>query len=115
MSLIQGFISAFFPIPCLSTVVYEQLPYPSPFIIIFVGGDQNERLSQAEFFPVHRLKTVGRSTRKILDCLLRPFLGPRFYLLGYGRPNPKKKWWFDLEDVDGILQIPNEREGGRTV
>jgi hypothetical protein len=27
-------------------------------------------------------------------------------LLGYGKPNPEKKWWFDLEDVDGVLKIP---------
>ena len=27
-------------------------------------------------------------------------------LLGYGKPKPENKWWFDLEDVDGILQIP---------
>jgi hypothetical protein len=27
-------------------------------------------------------------------------------LMGYGRPKPGNKWWFDLEDVDGILQIP---------
>jgi reductive dehalogenase len=27
-------------------------------------------------------------------------------LMGYGRPKPETKWWFDLEDVDGKLQIP---------
>ena len=27
-------------------------------------------------------------------------------LLGYGKPKPENKWWFDLEDVDGVLQIP---------
>jgi reductive dehalogenase len=27
-------------------------------------------------------------------------------LMGYGRPKPENKWWFDLEDVDGKLQIP---------
>jgi len=26
---------------------------------------------------------------------------------------PEKKWWFDLEDVDGILQIPRQREKKR--
>ena len=27
-------------------------------------------------------------------------------LLGYGGPKPENKWWFDLEDVDGVLRIP---------
>jgi ferredoxin len=26
--------------------------------------------------------------------------------LGYGKARPENKWWFDLEDVDGMLQIP---------
>ena len=32
-------------------------------------------------------------------------LGDR--LLGYDKPNLKNKWWFDLEDVDGVLTIPS--------
>jgi hypothetical protein len=33
-------------------------------------------------------------------------------LLGYGRPDCSKKWWFDLEDVngDGVLTIPKNRK-----
>jgi reductive dehalogenase len=31
-------------------------------------------------------------------------------LLGYGKPRPENKWWLDLEDVDGVLRIPNERD-----
>jgi len=27
-------------------------------------------------------------------------------LFGYGKARPENKWWFDLEDVDGVLQIP---------
>jgi hypothetical protein len=29
-------------------------------------------------------------------------------LLGYGKPDPKRKWWLDLEDVegDGVLHVP---------
>ncbi len=30
-------------------------------------------------------------------------------LLGYGKPRYDKKWWFDLEDVDGILRIPEKK------
>ncbi|MBM4277292.1 MAG: reductive dehalogenase [Deltaproteobacteria bacterium] len=26
-------------------------------------------------------------------------------LMGYGKPNSEKKWWFDLEDVDGHLEM----------
>ncbi len=31
-------------------------------------------------------------------------------LLGYGKPRYDKKWWFDLEDVDGILRIPEKKK-----
>jgi hypothetical protein len=27
-------------------------------------------------------------------------------IIGYGKQHREKKWWFDLEDVDGILQVP---------
>jgi reductive dehalogenase len=27
----------------------------------------------------------------------------------YGKPNPQNKWWFDLEEVDGVLQIPPKK------
>jgi hypothetical protein len=31
-------------------------------------------------------------------------------LLGYGKPDYSKKWWFDLADLngDGVLSIPGE-------
>ena len=25
---------------------------------------------------------------------------------GYGKQNTREKWWFDLEEIDGILRIP---------
>ena len=25
-------------------------------------------------------------------------------ILGYGKPDKKDKWWFDLEDIDGTIQ-----------
>jgi reductive dehalogenase len=28
-------------------------------------------------------------------------------LLGYGKPHYEDKWWFDLEDVDGVIRIPD--------
>jgi len=28
-------------------------------------------------------------------------------LFGYGKPRPERKWWFDLEDVEGRLQTPS--------
>jgi 3-chloro-4-hydroxyphenylacetate reductive dehalogenase len=33
-------------------------------------------------------------------------------LMGYGKPDYSKKWWFDLEDVegDGILRVPANRK-----
>ncbi len=49
---------------------------------------------------------------------LKPFLVPIAVALddrlGYGRRNPKKRWWLDLEIVDGAAQAPvhgtNERD-----
>jgi ferredoxin len=32
-------------------------------------------------------------------------------LFGYGKPNHENKWWFDLEEVDGVLQIPKKAAG----
>jgi len=32
-------------------------------------------------------------------------------LLGYGKPRPERKWWFDLEERDGRLCIPKARPG----
>jgi reductive dehalogenase len=29
-------------------------------------------------------------------------------LMGYGRQHQEKQWWFDLEEVDGAIQIPKE-------
>ena len=29
-------------------------------------------------------------------------------LLGYGKPKPKDKWWFDLEEQEGVLRIPDD-------
>ena len=29
-------------------------------------------------------------------------------LLGYGKPKPEWKWWPDLEEIDGALEIPDE-------
>ena len=32
-------------------------------------------------------------------------------LWGYGRADPRYRWWFDLEEVDGVLKVPeNSRE-----
>jgi len=31
-------------------------------------------------------------------------------LLGYGEPKSEWKWWLDLEDVDGVLQVASERK-----
>ena len=27
-------------------------------------------------------------------------------LMGYGKPDPGRNWWLDLEEVDGELRIP---------
>lgn len=32
-------------------------------------------------------------------------------LMGYGKPEPAFKWWFDLEDVDGEIRVPPKSLG----
>jgi len=29
--------------------------------------------------------------------------------MGYGKPDPQKKWWLDLEEVNGVLRVPAPR------
>jgi ferredoxin len=57
-------------------------------------------------------RAVGRAVRN--SSLARSLAVWADDLLGYGRPDPEKKWWFDLEDVDGVLQISHKRGGGST-
>jgi hypothetical protein len=30
-------------------------------------------------------------------------------ILAYGKPHDENKWWFDLEDVDGVITVPKYR------
>ncbi len=60
------------------------------------------------YTPLHR--AAGWTIRRF--PLAR---GPAIWLddlLGYGRPNHSKKWWWDLEDEagDGILKIPADKK-----
>jgi len=39
-------------------------------------------------------------------------------VFGYGKQNVNNKWWFDLEDIDGIVQVPrniNNKEDNNKV
>lgn len=29
-------------------------------------------------------------------------------IMGYGKPKPENQWWLDLEEVDGVLQVPSQ-------
>lgn len=29
-------------------------------------------------------------------------------IMGYGKPKPENKWWLDLEEVDGVLEVPGQ-------
>ncbi|MCP5104309.1 MAG: hypothetical protein GY950_13055 [bacterium] len=51
---------------------------------------------------------------RIGDIVLNPFLGPRFKAavvttdlpLAADKPDPARKWWLDLEEVNGTLTVP---------
>ena len=32
-------------------------------------------------------------------------------LMGYGKAHPEEQWWLDLEDVDGVMQLPRKQRG----
>ena len=57
------------------------------------------------YTPVHR--AVGWAVRH--SGLARSVATWADDVMGYGKPRPENKWWFDLEDVDGILQIPTSK------
>jgi reductive dehalogenase len=54
------------------------------------------------YTPFHR--AAGWMIRQ--SSLARSFAVWGDDLLGYGEPRSKNKWWLDLEDVDGEIQIP---------
>jgi reductive dehalogenase len=60
------------------------------------------------YTPFHR--TVGWAMRH--SALARSLAIWGDDLLGYGKPDYSKKWWFDLEDIngDGILTIPANKK-----
>jgi reductive dehalogenase len=55
------------------------------------------------YTPFHR--TVSWAMRHIPAASRLAVWGDD--LLGYGKPHYEEKWWFDLEDVDGVLRIPD--------
>ena len=58
------------------------------------------------YTPLHRV--VGWTMRN--SSIARSIAIHGDDLLGYGKPDYSKKWWFDLADVngDGVLQIPGK-------
>ena len=54
------------------------------------------------FTPFHRM--VNWSMRNVPPARNMAIWGDD--LLGYGKPDPARKWWLDLEDVDGTLRVP---------
>jgi reductive dehalogenase len=54
------------------------------------------------YTPFHR--AVGWAVQH--SSLARRFAIWGDDLLGYGKPRPENKWWFDLTEIDGRLQIP---------
>jgi hypothetical protein len=31
--------------------------------------------------------------------------------MGYGKPHPEDQWWYDLEEIDGVVQLPRKYAG----
>jgi len=60
------------------------------------------------YTPVHR--AVGWAVRH--SGLARSVATWADDVMGYGKPRPENKWWVDLEDVDGVLQIPTTKGSG---
>ena len=60
------------------------------------------RTNRIDPYPMEILKRVDRPTTAVKED----------EIMGYVPTNQKNKWWLDLEDVDGELQIPT-RAGSR--
>jgi reductive dehalogenase len=58
------------------------------------------RLHDAVRWMIHRTPFLNRLIARMDDAL------------GYGRPEKKSKWWFDLEEVDGRLVVPKSSSNG---
>jgi len=59
--------------------------------------------------PLHRM--VGWAMREL--PWTRNFAVTADDWMGYGRPDPRRKWWFDLEEKNGVLRIPQKPTAGR--
>jgi len=57
------------------------------------------------YTPFHRM--INRVMRNV--PLARNFGAWADDLFGYGKPNDKKKWWLDIEERDGVFQIPKSK------
>lgn len=56
-------------------------------------------------------KTVGWMIRKLPIARRLAVWGDD--LFRYGKPNENKKWWLDLEVVEGVIQVPSEQKTKR--
>lgn len=54
------------------------------------------------YTPLHR--TVGWAMRH--SSIARSLAIRGDDLMGYGKPHPDRQWWLDLEEVDGVIQVP---------
>lgn len=71
------------------------------------------RVVSADGSLIHRLGTWLGVNARWLEPLLVPILVFLDDRLGFGKRNPIKRWWMDLEVVDGVCRTPkatNERD-----
>jgi ferredoxin len=61
------------------------------------------------YTPFHR--TVGWAMRNSSSARSLAIWGDD--LMGYGKPHPDRQWWFDLEEVDGVIQVPKRSKTGK--
>jgi len=59
------------------------------------------------YTPFHR--TVGWAMRH--SGLARRMAIWGDDIMGYGKPHPEEQWWLDLEEVDGVVQLPRKHAG----
>ncbi len=56
--------------------------------------------------PFHR--TVGWAMRHSSLARSAAIWGDD--ILGYGKPHPEERWWFDLEERDGVMRVPGKKD-----
>jgi hypothetical protein len=77
----------------------------------FASKHRDRSRNRSDPFPVWDLKRVDTVNWAIRHMPAGRSLAIKADgMLGYGKPDPERKWWLDVEVVDGVLRTAPPRE-----